>query len=49
MGYVLLTYSDNIAVSLVQFTVVEILLSTESEICKVEFAEFTKERSRIHS
>ena len=30
-----------------QFIIVEILLSTESEICKVEFGEFTKERSRI--
>ena len=47
--YVLLTNSDNIAVFLVQFIIVEILLSTERKICKVEFGEFTKERSRIFS
>ena len=45
--YVLLTDSDNNAVFLVQFVIVEILLSTESKICKVEFGKFTKERSRI--
>lgn len=48
MEYVLLnTDSDNNAVFLVQFIIIEILLSIESEICKVEFGEFTKERSRI--
>jgi hypothetical protein len=47
MEYVPLTDSDNIAVFLVQIIIVDILLSTESEKCKVEFGEFTKERSRI--
>ena len=42
MEYVLLTDSDNIAVFLVQFIIVEILLSIEGEICKVKFGEFTK-------
>lgn len=44
---VLLTDSDNNAVFLVQFIKVEILFSTQSEICKMEFGELTKERSRI--
>ena len=47
MEYVLLTDSDNNAIFLVQFIIVEILLSTESEICKVEFGKLAKERSRI--
>ena len=47
MKCVLLTDSNNIAVFLVQFIIVEMLLSTESEICKVEFGELTKERPRI--
>jgi hypothetical protein len=47
MEYVLLTDSDNIAIFLVQLIIVEILLSIESDICKVEFGEFTKEWSRI--
>ena len=47
MECVLLTDSDNIAVFPMQFIIVEILLSTDSEICHVEFGEFTKERSRI--
>ena len=42
MEYVLLTDSDNIAVFIVQFIIVEILLSIEGEISKVEFGEFTK-------
>ena len=49
MEYVLLTNSDSIPVLLVQFIIVEILLSTEREICKVEFSKFTKEWSRIFS
>ena len=47
MAYVRLTDSDNIAVFLVQFIIVEILRPIKGEICKVEFAEFTEERSRI--
>ena len=47
MECVLLTDSDNNAVFLVQFIIVEILLSSESDKCQVEFGEFTKERSRI--
>ena len=42
MEYVLLTDSDNIAVFIVQFIIVEILLSIEGRISKVEFGEFTK-------
>lgn len=45
----LLTNSNDIAVFLVQFRIVEILLSTETEACKVKFGEFAKERSRIYS
>jgi hypothetical protein len=47
MEYISQTDSDNIAIFLVQFIIVEILLSIESETRKVEFGEFTKERSRI--
>ena len=46
MKCVLLTDSNNIAVFLVQCIIVEMLLSTESEICNAEFGEFTKDRSR---
>ena len=42
-----LTNSNNIAVFLVQFRIVEILLSTKTEACKVKFGEFANQRSRI--
>ena len=45
----LLTNSNDIAVFLVQFRIVEVLLSTKTEACKVKFGEFAKERSRIFS
>ena len=45
----LLTNSNDIAVFLVQFKVVEILLSTKTEECKVKFGEFAKEWTRIFS
>jgi hypothetical protein len=49
MEYIPLTDSNNIAVFPVQFTIVEKLLSTESEVCKMKFSEFAYERSRIFS
>jgi hypothetical protein len=45
----LLTNSNDIAVFLVQFRIVEILFSTKTEVCKVKFGEFAKEQSRIFS
>ena len=48
-GVCSLTNSDNIAVFLVQFIIVEILLSTDRNICNVKFGEFTKEWTRIFS
>jgi hypothetical protein len=45
----LLTNSNDIAVFMVQLRIVEILLSTKTEVCKVKFGEFAKKRSRISS
>ena len=44
-----LTNPNDIAVFLVQFRIIEILLSAKTEECKVKFGEFTKEWSRIPS
>ena len=48
-GVQLLTNPNDIAVLLMQFRIVEILLSTKTEECKVKFAELAKEWSRIFS
>ena len=49
MEYVLLTNSNNIAIFPMQFIIIEILLSTKTEICKTKFSEFAEEWSRIFS
>lgn len=43
----LLTNSNDIAIFLVQFRIIEILLSTKRAACKVKFGEFAKDWSRI--